>query len=47
MSYANMIMYGSVLPSYNNKPVTKDGKQEVINADDPKNIDKINQFGDD
>lgn len=41
MSYANMIMYGSVLPSYNdtNKGTEKDN--EVINADDPKNRDKV------
>ena len=35
MSYANMIMYGSVLPSYNSR---KDNKgEDTINADDPQN----------
>lgn len=43
MSYANMIMYGAVLPSYK-KP--KDGKkeskeEEIINASDPRNRDKV------
>lgn len=38
MSYANVIMYGSVLPSYNSK---KEKKEDSINADDPKNKDKI------
>jgi hypothetical protein len=48
MSYANMILYGSVLPSYkSNKDRAKNKKQEIINADDPRNLDKINQFGDD
>jgi hypothetical protein len=43
MSYANMIMYGSVLPSYGdkNKGADKDNDNEVINADDPKNRDKV------
>ncbi|MDR0385397.1 MAG: hypothetical protein LBH60_04910 [Prevotellaceae bacterium] len=43
MSYANMIMYGSVLPSYGDKKkgVDKDNDNEVINADDPKNRDKV------
>ncbi len=43
MSYANMIMYGSVLPSYNNKDKGADNNNdnEVINADDPKNRDKV------
>ena len=38
MSYANVIMYGSVLPSYNSE---KEKKEDNINADDPKNKDKI------
>lgn len=33
-----MIMYGSVLPSYNSD---KDGENEAINADDPANKDKV------
>lgn len=38
LSYANMIMYGSVMPSYNSD---KDGDNETINADDPTNKDKV------
>lgn len=40
-----MIMYGSVLPSYNSgkkKRKDKDSDDnEVINADDPRNRDKV------
>jgi hypothetical protein len=32
-------MYGSVLPSYNNKDKGAEKDNEVINADDPKNRD--------
>lgn len=43
MSYANVILYGAVLPSYSSKK--KDGKGsddgEVLNGDDPANGDKI------
>lgn len=37
-----MILYGAVIPSYRGN---RDGKseQEEINADDPKNRDKIRQ----
>ena len=38
LSHANMLLYGSVLPS-NSSDNKKEG--EVINADDPKNIDLI------
>lgn len=48
MSYANMILYGAVIPS--DKSPEKDGKgvksgkkQERINGDDPHNRDKINK----
>ena len=41
MSYANMIMYGSVLTSYGDKNRGADKDNEVINADDPKNRDKV------
>jgi len=43
MSYVNMIMYNAVIPSYNSdtdgKTIGKD--DEKINADDPKNRDKV------
>lgn len=40
-----MIMYGAVIPSYRGR---KDKKtdEEVINADDPKNWDRINKLFD-
>jgi hypothetical protein len=45
LSYVNMIMYSSVLPSYDsNKDKKSNTSQEVIKADDPANRDKINQF---
>lgn len=44
MSYANVIMYSAVLPSYNSK--MKDGKsnQKVIKADDPRNKEEVRKF---
>lgn len=37
-----MIMYGAVLPSYNSKKDKKENaNNEVINADDPRNRDKV------
>jgi len=44
MSYANMIMYSSVLPSYNSKKDRKGDEKDndsTINADDPRNRDKV------
>lgn len=49
MSYANMVLYGAVLPSYHAKDKGAGGtgkKQEVIKADDPKNKEKVRQFFD-
>lgn len=49
MSYVNVIMYSSVLPSYKGK-VKEDGKkgggepQKVIKADDPANRDEVRRF---
>jgi len=40
MSYANVIMYSAVIPSYDSDTETKDNG-EVINADDPKNREKV------
>ncbi len=43
MSFQNMLLYSSVIPSY--KPSDEDGKnkkqQETIKADDPKNKQRI------
>lgn len=45
MSYANVIMYSAVLPSYSSKK--KDGaghNQKVIKADDPSNKEEVRKF---
>lgn len=42
MSYVNMVMYGKVLPHYGDKDKKKG--EEVINADDPKNRDKVREI---
>lgn len=44
MSYANVVMYSAVLPSYNRKDGKNGEKQDVIKADDPRNRDKVRQF---
>lgn len=50
MSYANMIMYGAVLPSFKSskdkKPDKQEAKQEVIKADDPRNNARVRQIMD-
>ena len=52
MSYANMVMYGAVLPSYHTKDKGTGGrsrkprKEELIKADDPRNKEKVRQFFD-
>ena len=46
MSYANVIMYGAVLPSYR-KPGSQDKeeeKQDIVKADDPDNKERVRQF---
>lgn len=49
LSYVNVIMYSSVLPSYKGKD-KEDGKkgggepQKVIKADDPANRDEVRRF---
>lgn len=48
MSYANMIMYGAVLPSYKSSKKNATSKvgndNEMINADDPRNRDKVRRI---
>lgn len=52
VSYANVILYGAVLPSYNSrkkedsrKGIDKDGKpHKVVKADDPRNAEKIRKY---
>ena len=42
MSYANISLYSSVLPSYDDE--TGDKGERVIKADDPKNKDLVNSI---
>lgn len=54
MSYANMVLYGAVLPSYRSKDRNEKGgqggkrkgggKEEVIRADDRRNKEKVRHF---
>lgn len=45
MSYANVIMYSAVLPSYNSKKKDRAGhNQKVIKADDPSNKEEVRKF---
>ena len=48
MSYANMIMYGAVLPSYKGRDKDGNGKdskqQEEIKVDDPRNRERARQI---
>ena len=47
MSYANMIMFGEVIPSYNSKKKGKGGKeQEIIKVDDPQNRERVKEIFD-
>jgi len=41
MSYANLILYSSVLPGYDDDK--KAEEEEIINADDPKNVKKVRE----
>nr|DAU88906.1 MAG TPA: hypothetical protein [Caudoviricetes sp.] len=44
MSYANVIMYSAVLPSYNSKKKDGAANQKVIKADDPRNKEEVRKF---
>lgn len=49
MSYANMLLYGAVLPSYDPKKKRDKGKggserQKVIKADDRANREEVRRF---
>lgn len=42
MSYANVILYSSVLPSYDaGKDKKDDGEVEVMNGDNPEEVDRF------
>ena len=43
MSYCNLIMYNKILPVYNSKE-SKKKDEEKINADDPKNQERIRKI---
>ncbi len=47
LSYANMIMYSAVIPSYKSRKDKTADEEEVIDANDPKNRDRIDQLLDD
>lgn len=48
LSYANLILLGATLPSYNSEKSSTDRttkrNEEVINAEDPNNKEKVRQF---
>jgi hypothetical protein len=44
MSYVNMIMYSSILPSYDSGKKKDKNREETINADDPKNRERVKQI---
>ncbi len=46
LSYANLILLGATLPSYDSdrKKKSSQSDQEIIKADDPRNKDKVRQF---
>lgn len=41
MSFANLMLYNSVLPSYDGAKNAEKPKQEVVNADDPRNREMV------
>jgi hypothetical protein len=44
MSYANLIMYNAIIPSYNYDGDTDGEGKDVIRADDPKNRDIVKKI---
>lgn len=49
MSYVNCVMYSAVIPTYSSKKkgkgkAGKKEEEEVLNADDPKNNERIRKF---
>ena len=45
MSYANFLMYGAVIPSFDSGKKDKDGSDDVtLDAHDPENYDKIREY---
>jgi len=46
MSYANFMLYGAVLPSYDGAKKNQQEQHEEIRADDPRNRERVRQFFD-
>jgi hypothetical protein len=46
LSYANLILLGATLPSYDSEKskASSHRHEEVINAEDPRNKEKVRQF---
>lgn len=44
MSYANILLYGAVLPSFDNEKTEVGESEEVIDADDPANREKVRKI---
>lgn len=44
LSYANMIMYGAVLPSFRGGAKGRADDREPIKADDPRNRDRVRRI---
>ncbi len=45
VSYANLILYSSIFPDYNSKSENKkENNTEIIDADDPRNAEKVNKI---
>lgn len=46
MSYANFMLYGAVLPTYESGKNNQQGQRDEIHADDPRNRARVRQFFD-
>ena len=44
LSYANLTLYGASLPSYKSPKEGRHGKEDTIDAGNPKNKDKVRAF---
>lgn len=43
VSFANVVLYGSALPSYDDEKEEDIKGEEIINADDPANREKVRE----
>lgn len=44
LSYANLVMLSATLPTYDSPKTGKNDGQEVINASDPQNRQRVKEF---